>query len=349
MMKRPLFSGGLSFIFFMKLNVAMYRIPLIIVFFSFFSFLGAAFAIEGVVTTQSGVDLSAGYRSDHLEWNIAGDSSGLNPNVLSELTWEDVEIFQLQSRAWIKFEELPYFKRKSLFLTHLSFGKIIDGNVKDSDYAADNRSDEWSRSVNQSNQGFVVDISGAWGTIFEFERCKKLTVTPLIGYGFNMQALSMTDGEQTVSEPSMTPSTLDQPLPLGTIPGLDSTYTAYWYGPWLGLNIDYQINDKVSLSSGFEYHVAEYYAQADWNLRSQFAHPVSFEHEARGVGTVWKIKGLYTLDQQWSLLFDGIIQNWKTGSGTDRTFFSDESVSLARLNEVRWESYALMAGIQYCF
>lgn len=322
---------------------------LFIILFIVCLFADVTFALEGIVVEQAGFDLSAGYRSDQLDWNIAGDTTGANPNILSELTWEDIESFQLQSRGWIKFNELPHFKRKSLLLMNLSIGKIINGDAKDSDYGESDRSGEWSRSVNQANEGFVVDISGAWGPTFKFDRFKKLTVTPLIGYGFNMQALSMTDGEQTVSDTSLVPPAFDSPPLLGPIPELDSTYTTYWYGPLLGVNVDYKINDKVSLSSGFEYHLAEYYAQADWNLRSEFAHPVSFEHESSGVGIVWTIKSLYTLNERCSLLIDGIIQNWKTDSGIDRTFFSDQSVSVVRLNEVKWESYALMAGIQYRF
>lgn len=327
----------------------MYRILFIFVFFCYFLFPAPSFALEGVVVEQAGFDLSAGYRTDQLEWNIAGDTTGANPNILSELTWEDIESFQLQSRGWIKFNELPYFKRKSLLLMNLSIGKIINGDVQDSDYGENNRSGEWSRSINNANEGFMVDISGAWGPSFKFEKVKSMTITPLIGYGFNMQALSMTDGEQTVSDPLLIPPAFDSPPSLGAISGLDSTYTTYWYGPLLGVNIDYKINDKFSLSSGLEYHLAEYYAQADWNLRTEFAHPVSFEHETQGIGIVWTIKSLYSLNERCSLLFDGIIQNWKTDSGTDRTFFSDESVSVVRLNAVKWKSYALMAGIQYRF
>ncbi|MGD8383733.1 MAG: hypothetical protein PVJ11_16445, partial [Syntrophobacterales bacterium] len=45
------------------------------------------------------IGLSAGYREDEFDWNIAGNSSGNNPNILSELTWEDLQIFQVGVRA----------------------------------------------------------------------------------------------------------------------------------------------------------------------------------------------------------------------------------------------------------
>ncbi len=289
----------------------------------------------------SGVDVGFGYRSDQLDWNISGDINGENPTILSELSWEDLEIFQIQATGWLEIGELPFLKRNSLILANIAFGKILGGDVQDSDYAADGRTFEWSRSVNDADKGLTVDLSGAVGPIFELSLIEGLAITPLIGYGFNMQDLSMTDGEQVISG-SGAPD-------IGFLPGLDSSYTAYWYGPWLGVNIDYQANQKIKITVGAEYHWVEYFAQADWNLRSNFAHPVSFEQETTGTGIIWNIKGLYSLNKNWSWLLDGKIQNWETESGTDRTYFADGTVGLSRLNQVNWSSYSLTTGVQYCF
>ncbi|MCF6265385.1 MAG: hypothetical protein L3J57_02425 [Desulfuromusa sp.] len=301
----------------------------------------------------SGVDVGFGYRSDQLDWNISGDINGENPTILSELSWEDLEIFQIQATGWLEIGELPFLKRNSLILANIAFGKILGGDVQDSDYAADGRTFEWSRSVNDADKGLTVDLSGAVGPIFELSLIEGLSITPLIGYGFNMQDLSMTDGEQTVSNPFYRwwffGSDAEMPLPIGQIPSLDSSYTAYWYGPWLGANIDYQANQKIKITVSAEYHWVEYFAQADWNLRSNFAHPVSFEQETTGTGMVWNIKGLYSLNKNWSWLLDGKIQNWETESGTDRTYFADGTVGLSRLNQVNWSSYSLTTGVQYCF
>ena len=302
---------------------------------------------------SSGLDLGFGYRSDQLDWSISGDTNGENPNILSELNWEDIEVFQLQVAGWLEISELPYLKRNALVLANISFGKILGGDVQDSDYATDNRGDEWSISANDSDEGFTIDLSGAVGPIFELHKLKGVSITPLFGYGFNMQALSMTNGEQIFSD-SVTRikyfgNDAELPLAEGDIPGLDSSYTAYWYGPWLGATVDYQANEKFMITAGVEYHWIEYFAQADWNLRSDFAHPVSFEHETTGTGVVWNFKGLYHLNDKWSWLCSGNIQNWETESGTDRTFFDDGRVGKTRLNQVKWNSYALTTGVQYRF
>ena len=42
------------------------------------------------LTFETEFVFSAGYRKDELDWNIAGNINGNNPNILSELTWEDL-------------------------------------------------------------------------------------------------------------------------------------------------------------------------------------------------------------------------------------------------------------------
>ena len=313
----------------------------------------SALAFDAINIESVGLDMGFGYRSDQLNWSISGDTGGENPNILSELKWENIKIFQIETTGWLKLGELPYLKRNSIVLANISFGKILSGDVQDSDYAVDGRSYEWSRSVNDADQGLTIDISGAVGPIFELSQFSGMSITPLLGYGFNMQALSMTNGEQTISDPAIRTlyfgNDATSPPAVGEISSLDSSYTTYWYGPWLGVNADFQVNQKLKLAVGIEYHWIEYFAQADWNLRSDFDHPVSFEHEASGTGVVWDIKGQYQFNKKWSWLISALIQNWETESGIDRTYFSDGSVGKTRLNQVNWDSYALTTGVQYLF
>ncbi|MDX2481560.1 MAG: hypothetical protein QNK24_14645 [Desulfuromusa sp.] len=333
----------------------MYRFLLSLVAVLFFSVLqpGFAWSFDAIEIKSSRLDIGFGYRSDDLDWSISGDIDGNNLDILSELSWEDLKVFQCQATGWLELGELPFLKRNSIVLANVSFGKIFAGDVQDSDYAEDDRNSEWSRSVNDADQGMTADLSAAFGPIFELNKLSGIKVTPLIGYGFNMQDLSMTGGEQTISDREIRRyffgAGSELPPAIGKFSDLDSSYTAYWYGPWLGANIDYQANEKFKISLGIEYHWVEYFAQADWNLRTIFEHPVSFEHDASGTGIVWNIKGLYLLNEKWSWLFSGNIQHWETGSGSDRTFFADGSVGKTRLNQVNWDSYALTTGVQYRF
>ncbi len=313
----------------------------------------SALAIDSIHIVSAGLDVGFGYRSDQLDWSISGDLDGENPNILSELSWDDLEILQVKTTGWLQLGKLPFLKRKSLVLVNIAFGKIMGGDVQDSDYATDDRNNEWSRSINDASQGLSVDLSGAVGPIFELNKIEGLSIIPLVGYGFNMQALTMTHGKQVISEPVIRTDYFgddsDLPPDVGRISGLDSSYTTYWYGPWLGVNIDYQASKQFKMTAGVEYHWVEFFAQADWNLRSDFTHPVSFEHETTGTGIVWNVQGQYMLNEKWSWLLSGKIQKWETESGTDRIFLADGTVGLSRLNQVNWDSYALTMGMQYQF
>lgn len=292
----------------------------------------------------SGLDLSMGYRVDQLDWNIAGNNSGTTPNVLSELTWSDLEIFQLQLDGWAETRDLLWLKTNTLLVGKLAYGRIYSGDNQDSDYDGDNRSLEWSRSNNQSDKGFTLDASGGFGPKYKL-LAGRLSIAPLLGYSFHMQDLSMTDGVQTVADTGHSPA----PLSIGPIPGLDSSYTAYWWGPWLGLNLQLAPVEKLSLELTGEYHIVEYFAEANWNLRPDLAHPISFEHEAHGTGLVLTLKSAYELNQRWSVVFSGNVQYWQTGDGQDTTYDADGTRGGTRLNEVNWESYALMFGLRYRF
>lgn len=275
--------------------------------------------------TEAQLEFSNGYRVDDIDWNIAGNIFGTNPNILSELTWKDLEIYQIEAAGRIKIGRYLYMR------TSLGYGWIFDGKNRDSDYLGNNRTLEFSRSNNNADDGEVFDASFGAGVQFE-PGSGKFTVAPLGGISHHKQNLVMTDGYQTIP-------------PYGPFPGLDSTYEAEWSGPWIGVDLSVDAIEKLRFRGRFEYHVAEYYAEADWNLRHDFAHPKSFEHEADGEGIIMSVGGTYRFDARWSVHLRGDYREWVAESGTDRTFFADGSVAVTRLNEVNWNSYAIMAGL----
>ena len=284
-----------------------------------------------------------GYRSDDLKWSIAGDTSGNNPNILSELTWENLGIVQLALKNKTIY-------RGVYFRGYFQYGWIVSGKNQDSDYEEDNRNDEFSRSNNSADNGSTRDLSAGIGYQFNFVN-DSFGLTPLVGYSQHKQYLKMTDGNQTVTYPGGPP--------LGPFGGLDSTYDTDWKGPWLGLDAVFRshtmagkeaaVIDKFELGVGFEYHWTDYNAEADWNLRTDFAHPTSFEHYADGRGFVISAAWNIFFRNNWALTVNGSYQGWETDPGTDRTFFADGTTSETRLNIVEWDTYAIAAGIIYRF
>lgn len=286
--------------------------------------------------------LNNGYRVDHLDWNIAGDIGGNNPNIISELTWSDINIYQIKADGKAIVAKMFYLR------SSLGYGLIDQGKNQDSDFDFDNRTHEFSRSNNSADIGNVMDASVGVGYQFRPELGRfGLRITPLVGYSFHKQNLKITNGNQTISEPSIRFGIT--PPAVGPFSGLDSSYDAKWKGPWTGIDLSFEWWRKFSFFASFEYHWADYEAEADWNLRSDFAHPKSFEHNAAGKGILVSIGGNYSFTKQWLINASVDFQDWSTQAGTHETFFAKGTTGVTRLNEVNWGSYASMLGITYRF
>lgn len=287
--------------------------------------------------SQAVIQLYAGfnYRTDELNWNIAGNLDGTSPNILSELTWEELGIYELS----VGFSALV--KQSVYFRGYLNYGRIISGENQDSDYGADDRQDEFSRSNNSGDNGNTIDISLGAGLVLRIIK-DIITITPLVGLSYHRQNLTITDGYQTIPD-------------LGSFPGLDSTYEAKWMGPWVGLEMAIDIETgwralpRFSPFVGFEYHWALFDATADWNLREEFDHPKSFEQEAEGSGMNIMVGLGAAFSERWSLEVGYTQQKWLAKDGTDTVFFSDGTYGETRLNEVNWDSRAVSMAIQYRF
>lgn len=272
--------------------------------------------------------LGAGSRKDNLDWNIAGASV----NVLSELKWENLNIAQISAAARLNIDSDWSLRGK------LAFGRITSGTNQDSDYNGNNRTLEFSRSNNRGG-GAVRDGSIGLGRTLrplDFDDENFLSVTPSAGLSTHRQNLTMTEGFQTL------PAT-------GPIPGLNSSYDAQWQGPWVGMDALLDSGGDWSLTVTGEYHWADYSAQADWNLRPEFSHPVSFVHTANGQGIVLAAGATYLFSKDWRVVFSVETQQWSTGRGIDKTFFSDGTVGYSPLNGVHWESTAINLGVHHGF
>ena len=279
--------------------------------------------------------LATDHRLDKLDWNIAGDISGHNPNILSELTWNNLKIFQLRLANETVIHEVVYARWL------ISYGWIYGGDNQDSDYLEDNRNLEFSRSTNSADDGHTLDWSIGIGPRFTFGG-NRFEIMPLVGYSFHEQHLTMSDGLQTIP-------------PLGPFSGLASTYDTEWRGPWVG--VDFKLTSRRPIGvfkhagfyTSFEYHLGDYYAEANWNLRTTFAHPKSFEQEADGQGYVFSIGTKLYFNPHWALTVGYVFTRWDTDPGVDRTFFATGQVSETRLNEVHWTSHTLALAVCYSF
>lgn len=284
------------------------------------------------------IDLHAVYawRRDAFDWNIAGNADGTDPTILSELSWRNLCIHELALGLRIVGRSGFFFDGS------LAYGVIYAGDNRDSDYASDGRRDEFSRSENSADAGEVWDVSLGLGYALQLAG-GRFEAAPQMGFSFYCQQLTMTDGYQTV--------TWEEGPPLGAFEGLDSTYDAQWSGPFAGLGIRWRPRTgrgggvSVAPYAAGYYHLADYHAEADWNLREDYAHPKSFEHEADGHGIHWKI-GVDVMFNPMLMLRIGYARHrWQAKDGIDRVFLAAGGRSETRLNEVNWTSERFFGGI----
>ena len=300
-------------------------------------------------------DLGVGVRRNNFDWNIASDLTGTaTPNILSELTWEDIVV--LEATGTFRHEEpihYGFFGGALMMEGELKAGITVSGDNQDSDYNGDNRTLEFSRSNNDSSDGYSIGGAVAVGHKFYLTRphSKKrrsrlyrrkkrssasrslFSFTPLIGYGWDQQQYKITDGFQTI------PAT-------GPFGGLDSEYIATWHGPFVGLEAELE-NKKHLFRLRGEYHDLNYDAEAVWNLRSDFQQDPSFEHEADGDGIKIDAQYGYAIDSRYEATIDASYQKRTAEDGRDTVFFSNGTVTSLKLNEVNDESHSLRFGLRY--
>lgn len=298
-------------------------------------YVGSSLAQQSGLTIHPEVTVDAGYRMDQIDWSIAGTRAGTAPNILSELTWDDLEIYQFRMHGSIDLVSDKAGRFNPHMRGLIGYGFIQDGTVQDSDYLGDNRTLEFSRSNNAADQGNVLDLSLGFGPKISLWE-GRLTLIPLVGYSYHEQNLKLLDGYQTIPAK-------------GAFAGLDSSYDTQWYGPWLGIEFEFIPSSRLLFRGLTEYHQVDYYAEANWNLRTAFAHPKSFEHYADGSGWINELGVDFLLNKNWSLALSGTYQIWETDPGHERLFLADGSTYATRLNQVNWESASLQLGLTYRF
>ncbi len=295
--------------------------------------IGAGVCRGAMAEVAAELTVGLGYRADSLDWNIAGSGNGQNPNVRSELSWSQLRIPQAMLKLDLHNEGVHLFGG-------VDYGSVGAGVNQDSDYDSDNRTDEFSRTNNQAD-GTVADGSFGIGyrQLMPSMRGRTSYLMPMAGYSLHLQNLAMRDGNQTISSAGRTPL-------LGPIAGLDSRYEAQWRGPWWGIGIiEEDVARGVTLALDIKYHLVRYSAEADWNLRSDFAHPVSFKHRANGDGLSFSFNVTSRLSRNVSWLVGLDYGRWKTNYGVDTVYLAAGGIAQTRLNEVRWESLALNVGL----
>jgi hypothetical protein len=279
------------------------------------------------------LDTRSGYRKGNLNWSIAAPD--YSPNILSELQYDNLTIYEAGFDAKAVVNKL-YSKAS------ISFGKIAEGKGTDSDYQENDRNSVYSQSESSLSDE-IQDMSIGLGYQLDFFK-NRFLIAPHFGLSYHTQKIRQTNGVQTISSSG----DLISPSREG-ISGLNSTYEANWRTLFVGFDLDFEIIYQIHMISSIEYHTASFEAYADWNLRDDFSHPVSFMHEAEGQGRIINVGINRMFAERWLIGLMYGWQEWKTDPGTDTLFWSGGGATRSTLNEVNWESRSVNLSIGYNF
>jgi hypothetical protein len=272
-------------------------------------------------------------RSD-FNWSIASNGRGdATPNILSELTYRD-----LQSTHWHLDNTFNYNVNGQWSWTNqvkLATGVIDSGQVQDSDYDSDHRQNEYSRSYSYPKGSVLRDVILASG--LQRQLSPHWQGSGLIGVSQHRQAFSKTNGEQVLATQNRTPS-------VGKFGGLSSSYAADWQSIWLGIGASWQ-SQGHQLTWQVEQHLSNFYAEANWNLRSDFAHPKSFDQLATGQAQVLSMRYQKVMNPRLNLLINWQTEHWHTDAGIDTVYFANGGKATTRLNEAKWQTQRLSIGL----
>lgn len=295
--------------------MTFYNTSLLFFIFLFFS---ATFSLKAQDKKFS-IEVGPEYRNTDFRWNIAGNTQGQNPNILSELIFKPIYSVGFDAKA--KYSVLENFS------ISLRYNKVWTnkGEVTDFDYDGDNRTNPTTELYLQSNKGHMR--SAGVNLDYRFFKNNNFAATGGVGLDFTKELFYLTNDND---------------------PLLQSTYNAQWNGPNATLKGLYQPG-IFNIGAGFTYRYLIYNAKANWNLVESFQHPVSFTHEAKGHGFDGRLSVGVMPKDFLNISLHGLYSNWKTGYGTDKLFQTDGQIIKARLNEAFKKTLGLRLTTTFMF
>ena len=272
-----------------------------------------------------------------LVWDIASSASTTTPpNILSELSFRDIRSLGYV----INLGYMNRFDNNIAFVLEAEYAdsRIQSGRAQDSDYASDNRTDEFSRSFSDIESDSINYFSLATGIKTRWLNTKGHYLSFLIGYKKHNVDITMTNG--VVQIPEADAGSL--------IPGLNSTYNSEFRSIFAGLSTEH-VFSWGTIGFRYDLYYTDLKAEADWNLRTDFAHPVSFEQVGDGKGYAATLGYTYNHNRNWDYSIDYVVTKYHIQDGYDQTYFSDTTSFIVKLNNSEYKQEAIRIGVSYNF
>jgi len=262
--------------------------------------------------------ITAGYQSKKFDWSIAGDVSGSNPNIFSELIWKH------KQEICTEITPEVLLGRNWLFHFPLRASYTLDGEVSDSDYEEDNREGRSFFSKASSDGSYSFSTIPSLGPRIHIHPSTQLIIQ--LSYSYTVDKYYLRDKKK-----------------------LNSYYKTNYSGPGISIIINCRLNKKNTITGMTNIGIINYYAKANWNLVKGFSHPTSFEHKAKGITISPSIKLTNNITKGISLISEIRSHSLSSGKGIDTLYKSDGSIIKTMLNGVNQTHFSLSTGILLSF
>jgi len=276
-------------------------------------FVGSTLSLSAM-DARTWVDVTADYRSDSVDWSFEAPSP--DPLIGSTLRFKDIQIFE------IGFDARTVLDCNALIRASADFGWIIDGDVSETlTHFRDDVDDEDEiddsdrlRASHILDGRYVADLSLALGYPLYFCDCT-VSIAPVVGYAYNSQSFAEDRNDEI------------EFIPLGTeIPSVglhfeededsDNKYVSRFYGPFIGVDFNYNPNDCLGIYAQFEYHFAHWKGKRDSSVDfDEFDDFDSGTHHAHGV--VVNVGVDYLLCDCWFVGLNATYQEWHAHKSQD--------------------------------
>jgi hypothetical protein len=290
---------------------------------------------------QLSIWMEEGVRTDDFKWVLMGPGTNPVPKIVSKVKWKDLKIRQLG--GGIKFLTGSHVYGRF----NGDFGWIVEGKVKEVDHFPLTVGDQptivqSASSSNRADKGQVYDLSTGIGYQFLWFN-HQFKFSPLIGYSYHSQHLRMPnlDHLHYYSKDSLPLTPLFQ----------RSLYKARWYGPWLGVDLSYQLGCGLQLFGTYERHWDFYRASGRWILRSDL--PPHFAQHANARGYIMNLGLEYDFKNKWSIKGYAQYQIWCTRIGSQITHVIGDTGLPVKASQplkfVEWRSLSFIGSFGYNF
>lgn len=280
-----------------------------------------------------------GYRRDDFKYSFAGTNDF--PDVLDIFRWKELQSYQVNAEynhtTWNQW----YLRFNGMY------GNIVNGVNHQSQYADDNREDEYSKTRSNADRGQVWDACGGFGHMW-ISDTGRFSFAPLVGYSFHEQRMHILGGDQEVNTTEMI---------LGDIPDLRGRQVALWSSPWLGVDMLVRLQYNVTLRGGCEWHFVRYQGSGYWRMDDTF--DVHWQDKAFGYGANLYFGFDCELCEGWSIGMCGNYRHFYTRQGHHKTtvkvntlpagqvFGTIPTVTDVALNRVTWNTYSISFSASY--